>query len=123
MSTARLSLYTDSTPLNFEGSFSLPQYKDFLQLMIDASTEEGEPVAAEGSKKLSDEEIVSHSVGFLLAGYETTANTLAFASYLLALNPEVQERLGAEIDEYHQNNTVGYLCLLLSILITSVRSS
>ena len=59
-------------------------------------------------KKLTDEEIVTNSIVFLLAGYETTANTLAFTSYLLALNPEIQEKLQAEIDEYFESNPVSW---------------
>ena len=80
----------------------LSQHKDLLQLMIDA-TAEGE---GGGGKKLTDEEIVSHSITFLLAGYETTANALAYTSYLLALNPEIQEKLQAKIDEYFESNPV-----------------
>ena len=75
------------------------QYKDILQLMLDASVEE-----KGGERKLSDLEIVSYSITFLLAGYETTANTLAYTSYLLALNPDAQEKLCAEIDEYFGSN-------------------
>ena len=45
----------------------------------------------------------------LLAGFETTANTLAFACYLLArpCNAEKQAALAAEIDAYgrHQEPT------------------
>lgn len=87
--------------------------------MIDASVtegEEGEQGGGEGGErecgsgnkggKLSDGAIVSHSVTFLLAGYETTANTLAYTSYLLALHPDVQDRLRAEIDEYFHSNPV-----------------
>ena len=70
--------------------------------MIDATTE-GE---GGGGKKLTDEEIVSHSITFLLAGYETTANALAYTSYLLALNPEIQQKLQAKIDEYFESNPV-----------------
>ena len=71
--------------------------------MIDATEGEG------GEKgKLSDEEIVSNSILFLLAGNETTANTLAFTSYLLALHPEIQEKLQAEIDEYFESKPVSW---------------
>jgi len=85
-------------------NLSPPQHKDLLQLMIDA-TEEGE---GGGGRRLTDEEIVSHSITFLLAGYETTANTLAYTSYLLALNPEIQEKLQAAIDEYFESNPVSW---------------
>ena len=49
-------------------------------------------------RKLSNEQIVAHARIFLLAGYETTANALAYTAYLLALHPPVQERLCSEID-------------------------
>ena len=70
--------------------------------MMDAAErgEDGE------EKKLTDEEIVTNSIVFLLAGYETTTNTLAFTSYLLAVHPEIQERLQAEINEYFESNPV-----------------
>ena len=71
--------------------------------MIDAAEGEGGE-----EKRLTDEEIVAHSIVFLLAGNETTANTLAFTSYLLALNPEIQEKLQAEIDEYFESKPVSW---------------
>ena len=57
-------------------------------------------------RKLTDEEIVAHAVTFILAGYETTANTLAYTSYLLALNPDIQEKLQSEIDSYFDDKPV-----------------
>ena len=36
----------------------------------------------------------------LVAGYETTSTSLGLASYELALNPDVQKKLQAEIDEH-----------------------
>ncbi|KAG8176923.1 hypothetical protein JTE90_018706 [Oedothorax gibbosus] len=51
------------------------------------------------SKSLSMTELVSQCVSFFLGGYETTASTLSFASYLLALNPDIQEKLRQEVDE------------------------
>ena len=70
--------------------------------MIDATMEGGDGE----TRGLTDEDIVASSTSFLLAGYETTANTLAYASYLLALNPEIQEKLKAKIDEYFESNPV-----------------
>ena len=67
--------------------------------MIEATNESS-------GKKLTDEQIVAHSRTFLLAGYETTSNALAYTAYLLALHPEVQERLCSEIDDYFSEKQV-----------------
>ena len=69
--------------------------------MINATVE-----GCNGQQKLKDEEIISYSITFLLAGYETTANTLTYTSYLLALHPEIQQKLQEEIDDYFENNPV-----------------
>ena len=114
-------------------SLCVLQYKDLLQLMIDATgeIEEGEeaqskeesegecpihdktasqsrtkPSSSLRERQLSDEEVVGQAVTFLLAGYETTANTLAYTSYLLALNPDIQEKLQSEIDSYFEDKPV-----------------
>ncbi|KAK4887706.1 hypothetical protein RN001_003977 [Aquatica leii] len=42
-------------------------------------------------------EIVAHSLIFFFAGFETVAFVLAFISYELALNPDIQEKLYDEI--------------------------
>ncbi|RDD37121.1 Cytochrome P450 3A24 [Trichoplax sp. H2] len=70
--------------------------RDLLQLMIEAS-EDG---------KMSDDEIVGQAYIFLIAGYETTANTLTYATYLLANHPEVQDKLYKEIDKTYQDKGV-----------------
>jgi len=80
------------------------QGKDLLQLGEDGTGEGG----GGGGRRLTDEEIVAHSITFLIAGYETTSNALAYTSYLLALNPEIQEKLQAAIDEYFESNPVSW---------------
>ena len=67
--------------------------------MIDASD-------SETQKGLETGEIISDSVVFMLAGYETTSTALTFATFLLAANPEAQERLANEIHEYFEENPV-----------------
>ena len=47
---------------------------------------------------LNTKEITENAVTFFIAGYDTTANTLAFACYCLATNEDVQEKLVEEID-------------------------
>ncbi|KAJ5389483.1 cytochrome P450 monooxygenase [Penicillium cataractarum] len=48
---------------------------------------------------LSDEEIDSNLFLFMFAGHETTANTLVYIIYLLAIFPEWQDWVVQEIDE------------------------
>jgi cytochrome P450 family 6 len=43
--------------------------------------------------------IVASAIVFLVAGYDTTGTTLAFACYQLAKSPEVQDRLRAEVED------------------------
>ena len=90
--------------------------------MIEASGEEGDsdeekettepptecPAAHRkpGKGIMTDDEIVANSFGFLFAGNETTATTLSLASYLLAVNPDIQEKLQSEIDAYFEDNPV-----------------
>jgi cytochrome P450 len=91
--------------------------------MIDASDESGEAATSATSScpvdhasatgeastpkhKLTPREIVGSSVTFLLAGYETTANTLSYTSYLLAINPDIQAKLQSEIDSYFDDKPV-----------------
>ncbi|KAL8222065.1 UNVERIFIED_CONTAM: hypothetical protein K2H54_074869 [Gekko kuhli] len=51
-------------------------------------------------RTLSDDEIAGQAFLFLIAGYETTNNTLSFVTYLLATNPECQQKLLCEVDEF-----------------------
>lgn len=44
-------------------------------------------------RRLTAKEVVSQCRLFLLAGYDTTSNALAYAAYLLATHPDYQERL------------------------------
>ncbi|XP_042886027.1 cytochrome P450 9e2-like [Penaeus japonicus] len=79
---------------------------DFLDLLLEAEIPNGDAEAMQNgtqspkSKKALDElTIISQSVLFLVAGYDTTASTLAFASFLLAKHPEIQQRLRQEMNE------------------------
>ena len=73
--------------------------KDLIHLMLTAHEETGPE--GKGSK-LSDDEIVAQSVVFLLAGQETSANTLTYTTYLLAMHPDIQEKLRSEIEDVIQ---------------------
>ncbi|KAK3739512.1 hypothetical protein QZH41_005066 [Actinostola sp. cb2023] len=68
--------------------------RDLLQLTLQAREEE-----VAGFPKLSDDELAAQPVAFLIAGFEGTAITLTSTAYLLATNPEVQEKLIQELDK------------------------
>ncbi|CAG2106972.1 unnamed protein product, partial [Medioppia subpectinata] len=99
------------------------RYGDFLQLFLDVERTDDQTSApetidgneahhlAEGKderqahtralanvseRKLTEDEIVGQCFQFFTAGFETTANTLAYCMYELALNPALQVRLRDE---------------------------
>ncbi|KAI3370802.1 hypothetical protein L3Q82_007338 [Scortum barcoo] len=51
-------------------------------------------------KMITEDEIVGQAFVFLLAGYETSSNTLAFTCYLLAIHPECQRKVQEEVDDF-----------------------
>ncbi|KZV78423.1 cytochrome P450 [Exidia glandulosa HHB12029] len=59
---------------------------DLFRRLVDANDEE------QGAR-LTDDELLSNIYVFFLAGHETSAHTLTFAFALLALHPEVQDKL------------------------------
>uniref|UniRef100_A0A665W4C6 Thromboxane-A synthase n=1 Tax=Echeneis naucrates TaxID=173247 RepID=A0A665W4C6_ECHNA len=96
--------------------------RDFLQLMLDARTsketvnQQTQPLIADQDndcplpqkphsrlpqkKMITEEEIVGQAFVFLLAGYETSSNTLAFTCYLLAIHPGCQCKVQQEVDDF-----------------------
>uniref|UniRef100_A0A8D0GT65 Thromboxane-A synthase n=1 Tax=Sphenodon punctatus TaxID=8508 RepID=A0A8D0GT65_SPHPU len=101
--------------------------RDFLQLMLDARSsvsyvgmehfdivnqadvsiqESDKALAKKVQKTLTEDEIVGQAFIFLLAGYETTTNALSFATYLLATNPECQEKLLQGVDKFFRKHDV-----------------
>ncbi len=66
-------------------------YHDVLSMLM--ATEDGE----EPGRKLNDKQIHDHILTFLAAGHETTAITLVWTFYLLALYPQVRVKLQDEV--------------------------
>ena len=65
--------------------------KDFLSLLLDTrDTETGQP--------MSDEQARVEAINFFVAGQETSATALVWTWWLLALNPDAESALHAEID-------------------------
>jgi cytochrome P450 len=63
----------------------LDERRDILSLLLQARGEDGEP--------LTDEEVRSELLTLIIAGHETTANSLAWAWERLTRNPSAHERL------------------------------
>nr|XP_009678259.1 PREDICTED: thromboxane-A synthase isoform X2 [Struthio camelus australis] len=57
-------------------------------------------------KTLTEDEIAGQAFLFLIAGYETTTSALSFATYLLATNPECQEKVLQEVDNFSAKHIV-----------------
>ncbi|KAL7645340.1 UNVERIFIED_CONTAM: hypothetical protein RMT77_003726 [Armadillidium vulgare] len=87
---------------------------DFLQLLLDASIQEhtnnNNKIKGDcGSNLCKDEKVLTElvitaqCVLFYIAGYDTTATTLSFVSYCLALHPKIQQKLLEEIDQVLQD--------------------
>lgn len=53
-------------------------------------------------------QIVAQSNTFILAGYETTANTLSFCIYSITRHPDIQRRLLQEVDAFGRDRRVMY---------------
>ena len=56
------------------------------------------------ARPLTVDEIVGQAFIFLIAGYEIVTNTLSFATYLLATNPDCQEKLLREVDVFKEKH-------------------
>ncbi|XP_073952758.1 cytochrome P450 6B5-like [Choristoneura fumiferana] len=54
--------------------------------------------------EITDSIIEAQAFVFYAAGYETSASTMGFMLYQLALNTDIQDKLRAEIDEYLRKN-------------------
>lgn len=109
-------------------SFDPQRRRDFLQMVLDAR-HSATSVGVEGfdivtqvfsnecsagpsekhrprppSKPLTVDEVVGQAFLFLIAGYEIVTNTLSFATYLLATNPDCQEKLLREVDHFTEKH-------------------
>ena len=100
---------------------SVRQYPDLLQLLMEAGSSNGikldkitadheehhdigkntkhETDESQSLKQLTEDEIVANIILVLVAGYDTTASTITYAMYSLALNPHIQDKLRTEVNE------------------------
>lgn len=65
--------------------------RDLMSMLLDA-------VDAETGEGLSHLQIRNEMLSYLIAGHETSANTLMWVCYLLSMHPEVARRVDAELE-------------------------
>ncbi|XP_068622472.1 cytochrome P450 6B1-like [Battus philenor] len=84
--------------------------KDFMDLILElrqnkevkgAKRQEGEEIK---SFELTESIIAAQAFVFYVAGYETSATTMSYLLYELAKNPDIQDKLVAQIDEVLQRH-------------------
>jgi cytochrome P450 len=69
-----------------------PEWRDLLSMLLSAQDEET-------GQGMNDRQVRDEVMTLLLAGHETTANTLTWTWYLLSQSPEIERRLHAELNE------------------------
>ncbi|XP_071147812.1 cytochrome P450 3A24-like [Mytilus edulis] len=92
-------------------SNSNSHFRDFIQLMLNSHKDKtkekengridelgGLDFSEYKNRGMNENEILTNSMVFFGAGFDTTKTTLSFAAYVLALHPDMQERLFTEID-------------------------
>ena len=67
---------------------------NLMSALVKASDSEKD--SGRHSQTLTDEEILGNVFLFIIAGHDTTANTLGFAIVMLAVHPEIQDWLSEE---------------------------
>ena len=96
----RVYIYTSVCEYMFMSAYTKKKdRKDVVNLLMSATIQE------ENNRKLTDAEIRDQCNIFLLAGYETTANSLAMFVYCMATNNEAERKVLLEIDKGPINPT------------------
>ncbi|XP_037521950.2 cytochrome P450 3A11-like [Rhipicephalus sanguineus] len=91
-------------------SKALREKADVLQLLLNKESTgqlfKNDANGFDGKTKLAltREEVIANSALFLIAGLEATPNTMGLTLHLVALHPEVQDRLQAEISDVLQRD-------------------
>jgi cytochrome P450 len=85
---------------------------DLLQTLMDARYADGEG--------MPDSLVLSESMQLLVAGHETSSNSLAWLLYLLSTHPETLGRVRAEFDEILQGEPLKFSDVMKFVFTTQV---
>uniref|UniRef100_A0A1I7UFL6 Cytochrome P450 n=1 Tax=Caenorhabditis tropicalis TaxID=1561998 RepID=A0A1I7UFL6_9PELO len=91
-----------------ENGIDIGEPQDFIDLFLDARADDvhhfGETngdfskSSSYSNRQLTTSEIVGQCTVFLIAGFDTTALSLSYSTFLLATHPEIQKKLQEEVD-------------------------
>ncbi len=79
---------------------SAEERNDFLSILLNAQEEDG--------SHMTNEQIADEALILFAAGHETTATALTWVWYVLAIHPDIHEKLGQELDTVLQGRTPTY---------------
>ncbi|CAL2031046.1 unnamed protein product [Caenorhabditis brenneri] len=101
-----------------ENGIELGEPQDFIDLFLDARADDVEHFGESNgdfskstsysNRQLTTSEIVGQCTVFLIAGFDTTALSLSYSTYLLATHPEIQKKLQEEVDRECQNPEITF---------------
>ena len=89
------------TPLIAERRRNPAAYTDILAMLIQAQ-------AKDTTGLITEKQVRNEVFNLFAAGYEVTANSLAFALYLIQQHPDVEARLLAEIEQVLGHRTIQF---------------
>uniref|UniRef100_A0A8R1E3U1 Cytochrome P450 n=1 Tax=Caenorhabditis japonica TaxID=281687 RepID=A0A8R1E3U1_CAEJA len=86
-------------------------HNDFIDMLLDHYTEneiQDQAFGTQIEKKVTCEDVIGSCFIFLLAGFDTTANTLGYITYLLAKHPEKMRMAQEEVDSICTSESISY---------------
>ncbi|XP_072397509.1 cytochrome P450 9e2-like [Diabrotica undecimpunctata] len=97
---------------------------DMIHLLLEARKEMAQKAGKTAIQKLSNIDIAAQAMLYYLAGFDSVSTTMCFMGYELALNPDIQKRLRAEVEEtlkkcngkvtYEEVGNMKYMDMVLS---------
>ncbi|KAI5651608.1 cytochrome p450 domain-containing protein [Phthorimaea operculella] len=102
------SFFLDLVKTVFQQRNGVPTNRnDFMDLILEMRQQKvihGNNHSSDIAVELTDGVIAAQAFVFYVAGFETSSTTLGFLLYEISQNPEIQEKLLSEVDEYLEKN-------------------
>ncbi|KAI1406928.1 cytochrome P450 [Hypoxylon sp. FL1857] len=95
--------YREVSAATAAGKYESKDSRDLVTFVVEESMPGG---VAEG---IGENEFLGHLLEFMAAGHDTSANMLSWSLYVMALNPDIQDELRAELSTLSSNPTYNEL--------------